>query len=95
MISGSEGLRAYPFFDFAMDGFDVLRWLQKHPKLRRMPVTVLTSSNRDEDVDKAYDLGANSYVVKPGSLNGYVTIAETLHNYWTELNRPPAIVAEQ
>jgi len=68
-------------------GFDVLGWLQKHPTLKRLPVAVFTSSNIDKDVDRAYDLGANSYIVKPGSLNGYAGLMETLHKYWTELNR--------
>jgi len=70
-----------------LSGFDVLGWLQKHPTLKRLPVAVFTSSNIDKDVDRAYDLGANSYIVKPGSLNGYAGLMETLHKYWTELNR--------
>src|SRR5438045_4400755 len=72
-----------------MDGFDVLRWLEKHPKLKRLPVTVLTSSDEDKDVDRAYDLGANSYVVKPGSLVGYVGLVEKLGDYWMAIHRPP------
>lgn len=75
-----------------MDGFDVLRWLEKHPKLSRIPVTVFSSSDEDKDVDRAYDLGANSYVVKPGTLHGYVGMVETLNKYWTELNRPSTTV---
>ena len=75
-----------------MDGFDVLRWMQEHPALRRLPVTVLTSSGLDKDVDRAYDLGANSYVIKPDSLRGYTDMVETLHKYWTELNRPCSVV---
>src|SRR5436309_2794115 len=59
-----------------MNGFDVLRWLQKQPELRRLIITVLSSSNESEDVNLAYDLGANSYVVKPGSLNGYAHVVE-------------------
>jgi CheY-like chemotaxis protein len=70
-----------------LSGFDVLHWLQKHPTLKRLPVTVFSSSNIDKDVDRAYDLGANSYIVKPGSLNAYAELMETLHRYWTELNR--------
>src|SRR4051812_3913218 len=51
------------------DGFDVLHWMQTQPKLKLLPVTVLTSSNFDRDVDRAYGLGANSYLVKPNSLD--------------------------
>ncbi|HET7624391.1 MAG TPA: response regulator [Verrucomicrobiae bacterium] len=75
-----------------MDGFDVLCWLQRQPTLKRLPVTVLTSSNQDEDVDKAYDLGANSYVVKPVSIDGYAGVVEELRDYWLKLNRPPSVV---
>lgn len=72
-----------------LDGFDVLRWLQKHPELRRLIVTVLSSSNRSMDVNLAYDLGANSYVVKPDSLTGYDNIVEKIRGYWLDVNRPP------
>jgi CheY-like chemotaxis protein len=75
-----------------MDGFDVLRWLQGQPELRRLIVTVLSSSDESKDVNLAYDLGANSYVVKPGSLNGYANIVEKLRDYWLEVNRPPDYV---
>ena len=75
-----------------MDGFDVLRWLQKQPELRRLVVTVLSSSDETKDVNLAYDLGANSYVVKPGSLTGYTNIVEKLRDYWLEVNRPPDYV---
>jgi CheY-like chemotaxis protein len=78
-----------------MDGFDVLRWLQKQPKLKRLPVAVLTSSDIDKDVDRAYDLGANSYVVKPGSMRGYTEIVEPLHRYWTEINHPSSAIVRK
>src|SRR6185295_4820460 len=57
-----------------VDGFDVLGWMQGQPQLKLLPVTVLTSSNQDRDVDRAYGLGANSYLVKPGSFSGFVDI---------------------
>lgn len=72
-----------------MDGFDVLMWLQKQPRLRRLPVMVLSSSRQDKDVDRAYDLGANCYVLKPSTLAGYVDIAEGLREFWVELNCCP------
>ena len=72
-----------------LDGFDVLRWLQKQPELRRLVVTVLSSSDRREDVNLAYDLGANSYVTKPSSMNGYSFIVEKLRDYWLQVNNPP------
>src|SRR6185437_3573848 len=75
-----------------LDGFDVLRWLQRQPELRRLIVTVLSSSNESQDVNLAYDLGANSYVVKPASMTGYAEIVEKLRDYWVDFNRPPDYV---
>jgi len=75
------------------DGFDVLGWLQNQPTLKLLPVTVLSSSDEDRDVDRAYALGANSYVVKPASFGGIVSLVETLKAYWLELNRPPSSVS--
>jgi CheY-like chemotaxis protein len=75
-----------------LNGFDVLRWLQRQPELRRLIVTVLSSSDESQDVNLAYDLGANSYVVKPSSMNGYDQIVEKLRDYWVEVNRPPDYV---
>src|SRR5215472_8131201 len=68
-----------------LGGLDVLKWLQKHPRLKRLPVAVLTSSDEDRDVNHAYDLGANSYIVKPASLPGYEKIVTELRNYWLML----------
>jgi CheY-like chemotaxis protein len=76
-----------------LNGFDVLRWLQQQPNLRRLVVTVLSSSDESKDVNLAYDLGANSYVVKPGSTTGYSNIVEKMRDYWLEVNRPPDYVA--
>ena len=75
-----------------LNGFDVLRWLQRQPELRRLIVTVLSSSDESADVNLAYDLGANSYVVKPDSLTGYANIVKKLRDYWLEVNRPPDCV---
>lgn len=71
-----------------VNGFEVLRWLQNQPELRRMVVTVLSSSDQRRDVNLAYDLGANSYVVKPSSITGYSEIVAKLREYWLELNSP-------
>lgn len=72
-----------------LDGFDVLGWLQRQPGLRRLVVTVLTSSQQERDVNRAYDLGANSYVVKPSSAANYDEIVEKVHSYWMKVNHPP------
>jgi len=72
-----------------LSGFDVLGWLHKHPTLRRLPVAVFSSSNVDCDVDRAYDLGANSYLVKPGSPALLLEIIQHLDSYWLTLNQKP------
>ena len=72
-------------------GFDVLRWLRAQPKLRRLPVVVLTSSAQDEDIARAYDLGVNSYVVKPSGLKEIRDVAHQIEGYWLTLNQRPAI----
>lgn len=72
-----------------LNGFDVLKWLRSDPKLKRLPVTVLSSSDEMVDVNKAFDLGANSYVVKPSDLNDLTSIAAKLHEYWLRTNACP------
>ncbi len=71
-------------------GFEVLEWMKQHELIRRIPVVVLTSSREHVDLQRAYDLGANSYLVKPvrpGALN---SIARLISEYWLSLNeRPP------
>ena len=72
-----------------LNGFDVLEWLRRQPGLRRLIVAVLTSSTAPTDINRAYALGANSYLAKPSSASGYVELAEKLRGYWLELNHPP------
>ena len=72
-------------------GFIVLRWLNEQPMLRRLPVVVLSSSDRDEDVNLAYDLGANAYIVKPNGLKPLGEVAEQVARFWLTLNRRPFI----
>ena len=78
-----------------INGFEVLSWLQKQPRMRRFLVAVLTSSTAPGDINRAYDLGANSYLMKPLSVNGYLEIAEKVRGYWLELNHPPDCTAEE
>jgi CheY-like chemotaxis protein len=69
-------------------GFEVLEWLKLQPTLKRIPAIILTSSNQPRDVTKAYDLYANSYLVKPNAFEDLVKLTETAQNYWLDLNRP-------
>ncbi len=61
-----------------LSGFDVLTWLRSDEQLRVVPVVVLTSSNHDADVKRAYDLGAKSYLVKPVGFEALVELVKTL-----------------
>jgi CheY-like chemotaxis protein len=73
-----------------LDGFDVLEWLRQQPGgLKRLLVTVLTSSDQPSDVDRAYDLGANSYLIKPSVSESLVEIVLRIQNYWFKINHSP------
>lgn len=70
-------------------GLEVLEWVRTQPELKRLLVVVLTASQESPDVNKAYDLGANSYLVKPVNFNDLVALTETIHSYWLNLNQRP------
>jgi len=72
-----------------LSGHEVLRWLRQQPGLRRIPVVVLTSSRETPDVDRAYDEGANSYLVKPVSFDALLEMVKHLDMYWLLLNEKP------
>jgi CheY-like chemotaxis protein len=72
-------------------GHEVLAWLRAQPGLRRLPVIALTSSGQQRDVDRAYDLGVNSYLVKPVRSHALAETLRQVLEYWTRLNRPPAL----
>jgi CheY-like chemotaxis protein len=69
-----------------LSGFDVLEWVRLQPGLRRLLVVVFTSSDMAEDIDLAYELGANSYLVKPSGLNNLEETVRGLETYWLKLN---------
>ena len=71
------------------DGFEVLQWARSDPNIKRLLIVVLTASNLQEDVDRAYDLGANSYLVKPVEFDEMVHLVQRFEAYWTEINRTP------
>lgn len=70
-----------------IDGLTVLRTLKTHAALRRIPVVVLTTSKEDHDIQLAYDLGANSYIVKPVDFNNFMDVAQQIELYWCALNK--------
>ncbi|MCX7799218.1 MAG: response regulator [Fimbriimonadales bacterium] len=65
-----------------LSGFDVLERLRAHPATRRVPVVVLTLSDEEQDVRRAYELGANSYVRKPVNFERFVELVNQLLVYW-------------
>jgi DNA-binding response OmpR family regulator len=67
----------------------VLRTIRATEELRALPVVVLTSSREDRDVVESYDLGVNSYLVKPIEFERFVETVQALGLYWVLLNEPP------
>ncbi len=70
-----------------IDGLEVLRQLKAANILKRIPVIVLTSSEQSGDINSAYDLGVNSYLVKPVQFSAFCEIASNIQLYWLLLNR--------
>lgn len=70
-------------------GLEVLEWLRGQEGLKRLPVVVLTSSKESADVNRAYDLGANSYLVKPVDFDPLLEMVKTLGLYWVVMNEKP------
>lgn len=71
-----------------IDGLEVLRVLKAHPVFRTIPVVVLTTSAEDSDIQAAYQLGANSYIIKPVDFGKFMDVAGQIELYWTVLNAP-------
>ena len=70
-----------------LDGLEVLRRLKSDERTRAIPVVVVTSSNQDPDIKTAYDLGANSYVVKPVDFEAFMKTMSDLGFYWLMVNQ--------
>jgi CheY-like chemotaxis protein len=70
-------------------GSEVLGWIRSEPRLSALPVIVLTSSSDPVDVERAYRLGANSYVVKPVGFDGLLEIVKSIGVSWVVLNQVP------
>jgi CheY-like chemotaxis protein len=72
-------------------GFDVLSWLRAYPAVHLLPVVVLTSSADPSDIDRAYDLGANSYAVKPAAFDNFIDLLNRLESWWIGVNENPLL----
>ena len=75
-----------------MDGRTALGEIRKDPKLRNIPIIVLTTSKSEEDILRTYDLGVNSFITKPVTFDGLVQVVQVLNQYWVEIVAVPANV---
>ncbi len=74
-----------------MDGYEALRRIKNDPGLQRIPVVVMTTSNSESDIALTYDLGVNSFIVKPSSFKDLVAVMSDLNRYWFErVELPPS-----
>lgn len=74
-----------------IDGLEVLKRLKGDPRTRKIPVVILTSSKEQRDLVASYDLGVNSYIVKPVNFEQFTKAVSELGFYWLLLNQPPEI----
>ncbi len=89
----SAGLPLIALLDLKMpgkSGLDVLKWIRATPSLCTLPVVILTSSSNDSDMQRAYQQGANSYLVKPSNPEELLKMARSIKDYWLSTNRLPA-----
>ena len=100
-LTGAEGFEDRQQFPFpnvlltdlkmpGMNGFELLQWLRDHPQYSLTPIIVLTSSRIESDVRHAYELGANSFMVKPQGLKQLVELIRITYEYWSRCERLPA-----
>ena len=93
---GSHPLPELLLLDIKMprlNGFEVLHWLKTQPGLRRLLVIVFSSSAEADDINRAYDLGANSYLVKPHATEQLLELVNRVQKYWFEANQNPKYFA--
>ena len=78
-----------------VDGIEVLRQIKADPRTRAIPVVVLTASREERDIVESYQLGVNSYIVKPVDFDQFSESVRQLGLYWLLLNQPPITAAGQ
>lgn len=92
----TNGDRYFPGFillDLNMpkkDGREVLKEMKQHPDLKKIPVIVFTTTKNDHEIKRCYELGANTYIVKPISFDGLLKVVEDIRNYWLLTASVPA-----
>jgi DNA-binding response OmpR family regulator len=101
-LRGDVGYRdrlKFPFPDMLLldlkmprkSGFEVLKWVREHDQFKRLVTIILTSSRQSMDINKAYDLGANSYLVKPLNFEELLDMSTLLHKFWLQFCQRPEI----
>ena len=94
-VDREEGSPRLVFLDLKMprvDGTQVLTRVKQDPRTRRIPVVIMTSSQEESDMVRSYDLGANSYVVKPLDFTAMVEVVRQAGYYWLAVNQHPQSV---
>lgn len=71
-----------------LNGIEALTWIRADERCKCLPVVVLSSSNHEADIRRAYEAGANSYLLKPVDFNALIDLARTISAYWLALNMP-------
>lgn len=73
-----------------VDGIEVTRTLKADPKMRHIPIVIMTSSQEERDITESYSLGVNSYIVKPLDFEALADVASRAGYYWLAINRLPS-----
>jgi len=72
------------------DGREVLEEIKEDPRLKRIPVVILTGSKAGEDILKSYNLHANCYITKPVDLEQFITVVESIEDFWLTIVKLPS-----
>jgi len=72
------------------NGFELLQEIRQQPRLKIIPIIIFTSSNRQQDVQRCYELGGNSYIIKPMNFEEFKQIIFNIHKYWLTINTLPS-----
>ena len=75
-----------------VDGLEVLREVKGNPRLKMIPVVMMTSSREEQDVVHSYELGVNAYVVKPVGFHEFAEAVKQVGVFWAMLNEPPLML---
>lgn len=97
-IEGNTGKSAGTYPDFILldlnmpkkDGREVLKEIKQHPVFKRIPVIVFTTTKNENEIRRCYELGANTYIVKPVSFDALVKVIEDIRSYWLHTATIPA-----